>query len=58
MILAATLVAAVMPRLQGIVLTAEALGFFVAAMTLVPRLRPNLALFPWAAPAPSAPPAN
>jgi prepilin-type N-terminal cleavage/methylation domain-containing protein len=38
-ILAITLTAAVMPRLQGILLTAEALGFFVVAMMLIPRLR-------------------
>jgi hypothetical protein len=38
-IMALTLVAAVMPQLQGILLTAEALGFFIAAMTLMPRLR-------------------
>jgi prepilin-type N-terminal cleavage/methylation domain-containing protein len=38
-ILAVTLTAAVVPRLQGILLTAEALGFFVVAMMLVPRLR-------------------
>jgi prepilin-type N-terminal cleavage/methylation domain-containing protein len=39
MILAITLVAAVIPRLQGILLTAEALGFFIVAMMLLPRLR-------------------
>jgi prepilin-type N-terminal cleavage/methylation domain-containing protein len=39
-ILAVTLVAAIWPRLQGILLTAEALGFFIAAMMLIPRLRP------------------
>lgn len=39
-ILAVTLVATVWPYLQGILLTAEALGFFIAAMTLLPRLRP------------------
>src|SRR5205823_6601986 len=38
-ILALTLTAAVMPRLQGILLTVEALGFFVVAMMLFPRLR-------------------
>ncbi len=38
-ILTITLVAAVMPNLQGILLTGLALGFFVAAMTLIPRLR-------------------
>jgi prepilin-type N-terminal cleavage/methylation domain-containing protein len=39
MILAVTLIAAVTPRLQGILLTAEALGFFIVAMMLLPRLR-------------------
>jgi prepilin-type N-terminal cleavage/methylation domain-containing protein len=39
-ILAVTLVAAVWPSLQGILLTAEALGFFIAAMMLLPRIRP------------------
>jgi prepilin-type N-terminal cleavage/methylation domain-containing protein len=38
-ILAITLIAAVVPRLQGILLTGETLGFFVAAMMLFPKLR-------------------
>lgn len=38
-ILAITLTAAVLPRLQGMLLTAEALGFFIVAMMLLPRLR-------------------
>jgi hypothetical protein len=38
-IMAVTLLAAIFPRLQGILLTAEALGFFIAAMMLLPRLR-------------------
>jgi prepilin-type N-terminal cleavage/methylation domain-containing protein len=38
-ILALTLTAAVVPRLQGILLTAEALGFFIVAMLLIPRIR-------------------
>jgi hypothetical protein len=38
-ILAITLTAAVVPRLQGILLTTEALGFFIVAMMLIPRLR-------------------
>jgi hypothetical protein len=38
-ILTVTLIAAVAPRLQGILLTAEALGFFIAAMMLFPHLR-------------------
>lgn len=43
-ILAGTLVAAIWPALQGIVLTAMALGFFIAAMMLIPRVR--ISLFP------------
>jgi prepilin-type N-terminal cleavage/methylation domain-containing protein len=38
-ILAITLVAAIWPHLQGILLTAEALAFFIAAMMLIPKLR-------------------
>src|SRR5262249_37676774 len=38
-ILTVTLVQALWPRLQGLLLTAEALAFFVAAMTMIPRLR-------------------
>jgi hypothetical protein len=38
-ILALTLTAAVVPRLQGILLTAEALGFFIVAMLLFPKIR-------------------
>ena len=38
-ILALALVAALYPRLQGIVLTAGALGFFVTLMQLLPHLR-------------------
>jgi hypothetical protein len=38
-ILSITLVAAIRPNLQGILLTAEALGFFIVAMMLMPRLR-------------------
>jgi prepilin-type N-terminal cleavage/methylation domain-containing protein len=38
-ILAVTLVAAIWPSLQGILLTAEALGFFIAAMMLMPKIR-------------------
>jgi prepilin-type N-terminal cleavage/methylation domain-containing protein len=38
-ILALTLTAAIVPRLQGILLTAEALGFFIVAMMLIPRVR-------------------
>jgi len=42
-ILAITLSAALFPRLQGILLTAGALGFFIVTMMLVPRLRIALA---------------
>jgi hypothetical protein len=45
-ILALTLVAAIAPRLQGILLTAEALAFFIVAMMLIPRLRPAAAAVP------------
>jgi prepilin-type N-terminal cleavage/methylation domain-containing protein len=38
-ILAVTLVAAVLPHLQGILLTAEALAFFIVAMMLIPQFR-------------------
>ena len=38
-IMAATLVAAVWPSLQGIVLTVEGLGFFIAIMMLIPKIR-------------------
>jgi hypothetical protein len=53
-ILAVTLVAAIWKDLQGILLTAEALGFFVAAMILLPKVKA-----PWLPPrdaAPSPPP--
>lgn len=36
---AITLVAAIWPSLQGILLTVEGLGFFIVAMMLVPRIR-------------------
>ncbi|HEY7330073.1 MAG TPA: prepilin-type N-terminal cleavage/methylation domain-containing protein [Gemmataceae bacterium] len=48
-ILTITLIAAVVPRLQGILLTGEALAFFIAAMMLLPKLRATIA-----APAPAA----
>jgi prepilin-type N-terminal cleavage/methylation domain-containing protein len=38
-ILALTLTAAIVSRLQGMLLTAEALGFFIVAMMLLPRVR-------------------
>jgi hypothetical protein len=50
-ILAVTLAAALLPRLQGILLTAEALGFFITAMMLFPHL-PRTSLAP-AAPVPA-----
>lgn len=40
-ILAITLSAAIWPQLQGILMTALALGFFIAAMMLMPRLNAN-----------------
>jgi hypothetical protein len=39
--MALTLVAAVWPRLQGIVLTAEFLAFFIAVMVLMPKAWPT-----------------
>jgi prepilin-type N-terminal cleavage/methylation domain-containing protein len=38
-ILAITMPAVIVPRIQGILLTAEALGFFIVVMMLIPRLR-------------------
>jgi hypothetical protein len=38
-VLAITLVAAVWPSVQGLLLTAEAFGFFVVAMMLIPKIR-------------------
>src|SRR6266581_741962 len=38
-ILALTLVAAIHPRLQGILITAAALAFFIVVMVLIPRLK-------------------
>ena len=38
LIMAATLAAAVWTSLQGIVLTAEGFGFFIAVMLLIPRI--------------------
>lgn len=61
-IMAITLVAALWPYLQGILLTAEGLGFFIAAMLLIPRLRFDLTPPPPTgpevppSPAPEAPP--
>jgi prepilin-type N-terminal cleavage/methylation domain-containing protein len=52
-ILALTLSATVWPALQGILLTAETLGFFIAAMMLLPRIHFGAA----APPAPALQPA-
>ena len=49
-ILTVTLVAAIWPALQGILLTALALGFFVAAMILIPKVKA-----PWIPPREFAP---
>ena len=54
-ILAVTLVAAIWPALQGILLTALGLGFFIAVMMLLPRI--TFAWIPARAMIPSAPPA-
>jgi hypothetical protein len=63
-IMAVTLVAAIWPRLQGILLTAEAICFFITAMMLAPRLRAAFAVPLWGAAstmspavAPATPPA-
>jgi prepilin-type N-terminal cleavage/methylation domain-containing protein len=56
-ILAVTLLAATAPRLQGILLTVEALGFFIVAMMLSPRLRIATAA-PAAGDAGASPPAG
>jgi hypothetical protein len=45
-IMALTLIAAVWTRLQGILLTAEALGFFVTVMMLMPKVRAEFAALP------------
>ncbi len=49
-ILAITLVAAIDPRLQGILLTSEALGVFIVAMMLFPQIGLPSAALPPAAP--------
>jgi len=45
-VMALTLVAATQPQLQGILLTAGAMGFFIAAMILIPKLRGSAVLLP------------
>jgi hypothetical protein len=56
-IMSLTLVAAVWNSLQGIVLTSEGLGFFIAAMMLMPRVNASSSRF-WAVnPIPTARPA-
>jgi prepilin-type N-terminal cleavage/methylation domain-containing protein len=58
-ILAITLIAALVPRLQGILLTAEALGFFIIAMMLIPRVRmPGITPETVGGPPASSPPAS
>jgi prepilin-type N-terminal cleavage/methylation domain-containing protein len=54
-ILAVTLTAAVLPRLQGVLLTAEGLGFFIIAMTLIPRLGFSVPALPALTAAPATP---
>jgi hypothetical protein len=51
-VLTITLIAAIWPSLQGILLTAEALGFFIAAMMLMPRIRGQWIFAQGAAPSP------
>jgi prepilin-type N-terminal cleavage/methylation domain-containing protein len=53
-ILAITLAAAVRPQLQGISLTVMALGFFIAAMTLMPKVAAHGSAF-WGLPPRPAP---
>jgi hypothetical protein len=55
-ILTITLVAAIWPSLQGILLTAEALASFIAAMMLIPKIRTESPAL--AAIGPSDPPAT
>jgi prepilin-type N-terminal cleavage/methylation domain-containing protein len=62
-ILAVTMPAVIVPRIQGILLTAEALAFFIVVMMLIPRLREvaaeqAAAQQQAAATAPAAPPAT
>jgi hypothetical protein len=45
-ILTVTLVAAIVPRLQGLLLTAEGLCFFIVAMMLFPKLHFNFGTEP------------
>jgi prepilin-type N-terminal cleavage/methylation domain-containing protein len=54
-ILAITLTAAVVPRLQGVLLTAETLGFFIVAMMLIPKVRMPAAAPATVGEAPAAP---
>jgi hypothetical protein len=55
-ILAITLVATIWPSLQGILLTVEAIGFFIVAMLLLPKIRFTSAVPPRAeVRAPAAP---
>lgn len=54
-ILALTVTTALFPRLQGLLLTVLALGFFIVAMLLLPKLRLSIALPATAPPSPDAP---
>jgi NADH:ubiquinone oxidoreductase subunit 4 (subunit M) len=53
-ILALTLAAAIWSNLQGILLTVGGLGFFVVAMSLLPKLKIAFAIPAAAAPVPPA----
>jgi prepilin-type N-terminal cleavage/methylation domain-containing protein len=55
-ILAITLTAAIWPSYQGILLTAEALGFFITAMMLIPKIRIPTQATPSVVPPPVPPP--
>jgi hypothetical protein len=50
-IMAMTLVAAVQPHLQGIIMTAGAMAMFIAAMVLIPKLKAIGTVMPRPAPA-------
>ena len=39
--MAFTLAAAIRPNMQGLLLTCEAIAFFILAMVLMPRLKPT-----------------
>ncbi len=52
-ILAVTLVAAIHPRLQGILITGTGMAVFIVAMLLIPRIKPEKLLPPNPQPAPA-----